>query len=72
MPLTAIFIRNSKPEVKPRRYFDGGGLYLEVVPSGSKRWRLKYRFEGKEKLLSLGISPSVLLKEARERRDDAK
>ena len=50
--------------------FDGGGLYLEISPSGGKWWRLKYRFAGKEKRISLGIYPEVSLKEARGRRDE--
>lgn len=54
------------------RLFDGGGLYLEVAPSGGKWWRLKYRFDGKEKRLSLGIYPQVSLREARERRETAR
>ncbi len=48
--------------------FDGGGLYLEVAPSGGKWWRLKYRFGGKEKRISLGVYPDVSLKQARRRR----
>ena len=52
--------------------FDGGGLYLEIRPNGSKWWRLKYRFGGKEKRLSLGVYPDVSLKDARERRDEAR
>ena len=49
MALTDIAIRKAKPADSPVRLFDGGGLYLEVVPSGGKWWRLKYRFNGKEK-----------------------
>lgn len=49
-----------------------GGLGLEVQPTGSKWWRLRYRFDGKEKMLSLGVYPDVGLKEARERRDKAR
>jgi integrase len=52
--------------------FDGGGLYLEVSPAGGRLWRLKYRFDGKEKRLSLGTYPDVGLKDARERRDQAR
>ena len=55
MPLTDTAIRNAKPTEKPRRLFDGGGLYLEISPRGGKWWRWKYRFEGKEKRLSLGV-----------------
>ena len=69
MPLTDVKIRQAKPGPKPMRLWDAGGLYLEVAPSGGKRWRLKFRFEGKEKRLSLGVYPDVGLKEARERRD---
>lgn len=54
------------------RLFDGGGLYLELAPAGGKWWRLKYRFLGKEKRISLGVYPHVTLKDARDRRDAAK
>ena len=70
--LTDAVIGDAKPSAKPLRMFDGGGMYLEVSPSGGKLWRLKYRFEGKEKRLALGVYPAVSLKEARERRDEAK
>lgn len=69
MSLTDVVIRNAKPGGKPIRLFDGGGLYLEVSPNGGKWWRLKYRFAGKEKRLSLGVYPDVTLKDARDRRD---
>lgn len=72
MPLTDVKIRQAKPGPKPMRLSDGGGLYLEVVPGGGKWWRLKFRFEGKEKRLSMGVYPAVGLKEARERRDEAR
>jgi integrase len=72
MALSDLAIRNAKPEAKPVRKFDGGGLYLEITPSGGKLWRLKYRFGGKEKVLALGKYPEVGLKDARERRDDAR
>ncbi len=72
MPLSDTKIRNTKPGAKPVRLFDGGGLYLEVAPSGGKWWRLKYRIDGKEKRLSLGVYPDVGLKDARERRDEAR
>ena len=64
MPLTDTKIRTAKPADKPKRLFDGGGLYLEVSPKGGKWWRLKYRFGGKEKRLSLGVYPEVTLKDA--------
>jgi len=72
MPLTDVSIRNAKAGDKTVRLFDERGLYLEISPSGGKWWRLKYRFEGKEKRLSLGVYPDVGLKEARERRDVAR
>jgi hypothetical protein len=61
-----------KPRKKPQRLFDERGLYLEVSPAGGKWWRLKYRFGGKEKRLSLGVYPDVSLKDARNRRDDSR
>lgn len=72
MPLTDVVVRNAKPSEKAQRLFDGGGLYLEISPAGGKWWRLKYRFDGKEKRLSLGVYPDVSLKEARDRRDAAR
>lgn len=72
MSLTDTAIRNAKPGDKTKRMFDHGGLYLEVSTKGGKWWRLKYRFGGKEKRLSLGVYPDVSLKTARERLDDAR
>lgn len=72
MPLTDITVRNSKPGIKTIRMFDERGLYLEVSPTGNKWWRLKYRFDGKEKRLALGVYPDVKLKDARDRRDAAR
>lgn len=72
MPLSDTAIRNAKSQVKPYKLYDAGGLFLIVTPAGGKWWRLKYRFEGKEKLLSLGTYPEVGLKEARGKRDEAK
>jgi integrase len=72
MPLTDVSIRTVKPSPKTARLFDGGGLYLEISPKGGKWWRLKYRFNGKEKRLSFGVYPTVSLKDAREKRDEAK
>lgn len=70
--LDAITVKNAKPGDKPQKLFDGGGLYLLVQPTGGRLWRLKYRFGGKEKLVSLGTYPDISLKEARERRDKAR
>lgn len=72
MPLTDTAIRAAKAGDKPYKLADGGGLYLLVNPTGSRLWRLKYRIEGKEKLLAIGPYPDVTLAKARERRDDAK
>ena len=72
MPLTDMLCRNAKPKAKPYKIFDGGGLYLEVMPTGSQHWRLKYRIHDKEKRLSLGPYPLTSLSEAREKRDKAK
>jgi len=74
MALTDTTCKNAKcPEGKAReRYSDSGGLYLEVVPTGGKHWRWKYRFGGKEKRLALGTYPHVTLAIARRARDDAR
>ncbi|MDR3734169.1 MAG: integrase arm-type DNA-binding domain-containing protein [Acidobacteriaceae bacterium] len=72
MPLSNTAIRNAKPKQKTVKLFDERGLYLEVSPNGGKWWRLKYRFDGKEKRLSLGVYPDVSLKDARDRRDAAR
>ena len=72
MPLTDTQIRKAKPRDKIYKITDERGLYLEVAPSGGKWWRFKYRFDGKEKRLSLGVYPDVDLKDARERRDRAR
>lgn len=72
MALTDTAIRNAKPKDKPYKLSDDGGLYVLVAVSGSKLWRLKYRYNGKENLLAVGAYPDVSLKSARERRDEAK
>jgi len=72
MALTNIEIQAAKGREKPYKLSDGGWLYLVVNPSGSKLWRMAYRFADKEKLLSLGPYPQVSLKDAREQRDQAK
>lgn len=70
--LSATAVRNAKPRDKIFKMADGGGLYLEVSPTGSKYWRLKYRFAGKEKRLAIGVYPDVALAAAREARDEAR
>ena len=72
MKLTDTACKNAKPADKSYKRFDGGGLYLEVMPNGNKLWRLKYRFLGLEKRFSLGAYPIVTLAEAREGRENAK
>lgn len=72
MPLTDTAVRNAKPSAAPFKLADGRGLYLLAQPSGSKLWRLKYRFLGKEKLMALGQYPDVSLKQAREGADAAR
>jgi len=64
--------RNAKPRTTRYKIADGDGLFLFVMPSGSKYWRLKYFFECKEKLLALGVYPEVSLSDARERRAQAR
>jgi hypothetical protein len=71
-PLSVEVIDAELPKAKPVKLFDGEGLYLQINPSGGKLWRLKYRFEGKEKLLSLGTYPEVSLGSARLMRSDAR
>lgn len=70
--LTETRIRTFKPSEKSVRLSDERGLYLEVTPKGGHWWRLRYRFGGKEKLISLGTYPDTGLKAARERRDAAR
>lgn len=72
MPLTDTRIRQLKSEAKPYKVADGGGLFLLVTTTGSKLWRMKYRFAGREKLLSFGAYPGTSLANARERRQKAK
>jgi integrase len=72
MPLTDIAVKKAKPSEKAIKLFDDRGLYLLISPSGCKWWRLKYRFDGKEKKIALGVYPDVSLKDARDRRDEAR
>jgi integrase len=72
MPLSDLQIRSLKPAEKPYRRADGGNMFIEVRPNGSKLWRLAYRFGGKQKLMSFGRYPDVSLAKARERRQAAK
>ena len=72
MALTDVKVRAAKAKEKPYKLSDEKGLFLYVTTNGSKYWRLKYRFLGKEKLLALGVYPDVSIALARERRDDAR
>jgi len=72
MALTDTAVRNAKPGGKPVKLYDEKGLFLLVTSAGKKWWRLKYRFDGKEKLLSLGVYPDTGLKDARDKRDAAR
>lgn len=70
--LTDPKCKNAKPKDKPYKLADEKSLYLEVMPSGAKYWRMKYRYGGKEKRLAFGVYPETGLKEARAKRDDAR
>lgn len=72
MPLKDMELRALKPTGKEQKFFDGGGLYLLVTPKGSKLWKMKFRANGIEKKLSFGAYPTISLKEARAKREDAK
>ena len=80
MALTDTAIRNAKPCInakgektsKPYSLYDSGGLFLEVMPTGGKLWRWKYRFAGKQKRLALGSYPDTGLKDARDKRDEVR
>ena len=70
--LTELGVRKAKPSSKPKKLSDGRGLFRLLHPNGSKYWRMKYRFMGKEKLLSIGVWPNVSINEARNKRNEAK
>jgi len=72
MALTDVVVRKAEVRAKPYRISDSRGLYIEIHPNGSKYWRLKYRYYGKEKRLAIGVYPNVSLKQARLATDDAK
>ncbi|HEJ7008122.1 TPA: integrase arm-type DNA-binding domain-containing protein [Serratia marcescens] len=72
MALTDAKIRAAKPDEKPYKLADNGNMFLLVHPNGSRYWRLRYRFLGKEKTLALGVYPEVSLSEARLKRDEAR
>jgi hypothetical protein len=72
MPLSDVKIRNAKGTAKPYKLADGEGMFLLVHPNGSKYWRLKYRFKGRERILALGAYPDVGIADARELREQAR
>ena len=72
MALSDVAIRNARPQAKPYKLADSGGLYLFVTPAGGKLWRMKFRVAGKEKLLAFGGWPAVSLAIARKERDQAR
>ena len=72
MVLTVFALDKARPREKPYFLTDGNGLHLLVNPTGSKLWRLRYRFGGKQNMLGLGAFPDVTLAEARNRRDNAR
>jgi hypothetical protein len=70
--LTDTKVRTVKPKEKSFRIADGKGLFLVVQPNGSKYWRFRYNFAGKEKLLAIGVYPDITLADARRKRDEAR
>lgn len=72
MALTDTAIRNAKPAGKAIKLADGAGMFLLITPAGGKLWRLKYRIDGREKLLAIGAYPEISLSEARKRREEAR
>ena len=72
MPLSDITIRTAKPQSKPIKLSDGGGMFLLMTPVGGKWWRYSYRYKGKQKTLSLGTYPDTSLKVAREKHAEAR
>lgn len=70
--LTVKAIESAKPKLKPYKLADGQGLYLEVMPSGAKYWRLKYRVAGREKRIAFGVYPEIRPQEARDKASEAR
>ena len=70
--LTVFAIEKARPRDKPYKLSDGSGLHLLVESNGSKLWRFRYRFDRKEKMMSLGSFPEVSLASARTKRDEAR
>ncbi|MBK0018993.1 DUF4102 domain-containing protein [Kosakonia sp. S42] len=72
MALTDVKVKIAKPKEKLYKLADGGGMYLLINANGSKYCQMKYRFAGKEKMLSIGVYPSVSLADTREKRSEAR
>lgn len=72
MPLSDLTVRHARPGARPRKFYDERGLFLLVTPAGRKWWRFKYQYGGREKLLSLGTYPEISLRDARDRREEAR
>ena len=72
MAIKELQVRSAAPRDKPYKLADGEGLFLLVKPNGAKLWRMKYRFNGKEKRMAFGVYPAVSLAQARALRDEAK
>jgi hypothetical protein len=72
MALTDTRIRTAKPNPKPYKLSDGGGMYLLVMPDGARYWRMDYRFAGKRRTLALGVYPALSLSDARAGREEAR
>lgn len=70
--LTLADIKAAFPKAKPYKLAIGSGMYLAVMPNGAKYWRLKYRFEGKERTLAIGVYPKVSYEQALNAREQAK
>jgi hypothetical protein len=72
MALTDTQVRQARPKEKEYKLSDERGLLLVVRPNGARWWRLRYRFQGKEKMIRLGVYPDASLSMARDRRDAAR
>jgi integrase len=72
MAISNVTIKALQPKSTAYKVSDEKGLFVLVHPNGSKYWRLKYRYAGKEKVLALGVYPEVTLKQARDKREDAR
>ena len=72
MKLSDTFVKRKQGNGKVQKHSDGGGLYLYISPEGKKSWRMGYRFLGKQKLLVIGPYPGISLKDARDKRHEAR